>query len=317
MAERRIPRGTDNAGLLVGDLPQGTRVGEFVIEQRIGSRGTGHIYKATHPVLPRSALIHVLPAAEAELRSVALELMREACVVDAIDHPGMPRVFECGLLSDRRPWIASELVEGPTLADVLDTHRISIADVLAIVRDIADVLAEAHRRGLVHCHVAPASIVLPARRRRFPLCLVDWVGARTLDSTAPLPLVVGSRYVAPEQASGHAVDHKSDVYSLGRISRDLLDRVLDDDTPPMFSALLHSMVATDPALRPSMAEVHRTAAWLVMEMEDRARDVEAVVADPPTLIAEPIADEPELEITLISEPITSEMAAEVAGEIER
>jgi serine/threonine protein kinase len=316
MAERRIARGTDNAGLLLGDLVEGTRVGEFVIQRRLGARGTGHMYQATHLVLPRSAVIHVLPAADGGLRNLALELLREACVVDAVDHPGMPRVFECGLLPDRRPWIASELIDGHTVAHVLETRSIAIADLIAIVRDVAEILAVAHRRGLVHCHVSPAAIVLPARARRFPLCLVDWIGVRTHDSHAPLPLVVGSRYVAPEQANGIAVEPKSDVFSLGRIGRDLLDHVANEDVPPLFVVLLESMIAADRGARPSMAEVHRTAAWLAAEHAAGPDEPAPRLSEPEVEhTIEMEALEPDLEVTARSGPITSELATVVAGEI--
>lgn len=298
MANRRVPRGTDNNGLLLPALATGTRVGEFIIEARIGTRGTGQLYKATHLVLPRRATIHVLPAPEGPVRSVALELLREACIVDAIDHPGMPRVFETGMLDDRRPWIASELIEGRTVAELLEARRVSLVDLIAIVRDVAAILAETHRRGLVHGRVAPGSIVIPAQLRRFPLCLVDWVGARTHDSTAPLPLVVGSRYVAPEQANGTALEDRSDVYALGRIGRDLLDCCSGRDTSPLLVALLDSMLARDPKQRPSSESVHSTATWLATEL---AGTVDDQVEDTPSHR---------------SAPITSETAAVVAGEIQ-
>ena len=301
MASRRVARGTDNNGLLLGDLEIGTRLGEFVIDSRLGSRGTGHLYSATHLVLPRRATIMVLPAAIGAVRSVALDLLREACIVDAVDHPGMPRVFECGHLPDRRTWIASEEIEGQTVAQLLETGCASLTDVIAIVRDVADILAESHRRGLVHCNVSPSAIVIPAQLRRFPLCLVDWVAARTHDSKAPLPLVVGSRYVAPEQASGTVVDARSDVYSLGRIGRDLLDCIVGDDVPPMFVALLESMLAEDGSARPSSLDVRNTAAWLANEHA------------PSNAVPEP---SPEITSDAVtSAPITSEIAAAVAGEI--
>lgn len=301
MTYRRVPRGTDNNGLLLGDLAVGTRLGEFVIEGRLGSRGTGHLYSATHLVLPRRATIMVLPAATGAVRSVAVDLLREACIVDAVDHPGMPRVFECGLLPDRRTWIASEQIEGQTVAQLLETGCVSLTDVIAIVRDVADILAESHRRGLVHCNISPSSIVIPAQLRRFPLCLVDWIAARTHDSTAPLPLVVGGRYVAPEQASGTAVDARSDVYSLGRIARDLLDCIVGDNVPPMFVALLDSMLAADRDARPSAVDVRNTAAWLANEHAPADG-----VPDP----------SPEITSDAVSTgPITSEIAAAVAGEI--
>lgn len=308
MAERRIPRGTDNTGLLLGDLLEGTRVGELVIVERLGARGTGHLYKAQHRVLPRTATVHVLPAAEGELRPVALDLLREACVIDAVDHPGMPRVFDCGLLPDRRPWIASEWIEGRTVAHVLEASQLAIGEILAIIRDVAEILVEAHRRGLVHGHVSPAAIVLPAHLRRFPLCLVDWVGVRTHDSTAPLPLVVGSRYTSPEQAGGIALEPRSDVYALGRIGKDLLARTTDDEVSPLLLALLDSMTATHRDARPTSLEVRNTAAWLIAELA--ADDGAAAEAPESSGIPDPAS-----EATVRSAPITSEFAAAVAGEI--
>ena len=294
MADRRLPRGTDNKGLLLANLPEGMRVGEFVIESRIGARGTGQVYTATHLVLPRRATIHVLPQAEGPARSVALELLREACLLDAIDHPGMPRVFECGLLPDHRPWIASERIEGHTVASLLETRRVTIGDVVAVVRDVSAILAESHRRGLVHGHVAPASIVFPAQTRRFPICLVDWVGARTHDSVSPLPLVVGSPFVAPEQANGIRMDDRSDVYSLGMIGRALLECVVGDEVSPLFIALLDSMTAEARDARPPSADAHATAAWLSTQLP-----VQAI----PEATSERTA------------PITSEHASIVSGEI--
>ncbi|HEY5925511.1 MAG TPA: protein kinase [Kofleriaceae bacterium] len=298
MADRRLPRGTDNSGLRLGDLAPGTRLGEFVIEDSLGARGSGQLYRATHLVLPRRATIKVLPAPEGAVRNVAIDLFREACIVDAVDHPGMPRVFECGMLADRRPWIATELIEGVTVEHLLETGRVSITEVIAIVRDVADILAESHRRGLVHGSVAPSSIVIPTQPRRFPLCLVDWVAARAHDSTAPLPLVVGGRYVSPEQANAIAVTDRSDVYSLGRVARDLLDCVGGDDVSPMFAALLHSMLADARSQRPTSADVRNTAAWLAEELG-------------PAASAGPDTDE----VAVPSAPITSEIAPTVAGEI--
>lgn len=298
MVDRRLPRGTDSDGLLLADLAPGTRLGEFVIEAKLPSRGTGHVYRATHLVLPRLATIRVLPAAEGEMRSVALDLFREACIIDAVDHPGMPRVFECGMLPDRRPWIATELIAGQTVASLLETGRVALADVIEILRDVADILATTHRRGLVHCHVAPTSIVIPAQERRFPLCLIDWIDARTHDSTVPLPLVVGGRYVAPEQANAIRADASSDVYSLGMVVRDLLACVTDEPIPPKLAALVDAMIAFDPAARPATAHVLATATALANPHAAPSTAPDAATAKER------------------SKPITSEMTAAVSGEID-
>jgi serine/threonine protein kinase len=299
MPERGLPRGTDASGLLLSDLAVGTRLGEFVIESKLPLRGTGHVYRATHLVLPRRATIRVLPAAEGWMRDVVVEQLREACIVDAVDHPGMPRIFECGMLPDRRPWVASELIEGTSVADLLESLDLTMSQVISIVRDVADILAEAHRRGLVHCHVIPRSIIIPAYARRFPICLVDWVSARTHDSTVPLPLVATGRYTAPEQVDGIAAVERSDVYSLGRIAKDLCECVEEGDVPPMFSAIIDSMLAADRTHRPSSAEVRDVATWLANE--------QAAMMQAP--VPEQLPPQPS------STPITCEDATSIVGEI--
>jgi serine/threonine protein kinase len=186
------------------------------------------------------------------------------------------------------------LIEGHTVELLLASRDVPVPEVVAILRDVSDILATSHRRGLVHGHVAPASIVYPAHPRRFRLCLVDWVSARTHDSKTPLPLVVGSPYVAPEQANAIAVTERSDVYSLGKIGRALLERAHVDDVSPLLVTLLESMTAESPSARPRSSDVHSTASWLLKELA-------------PQLDAEP---EPERGAL-----ITSEAAPTVSGEI--
>jgi serine/threonine protein kinase len=129
------------------------------------------------------------------------------------------------MLGDRRPWIATELVEGASLATTLARSSITALDAAAIVRDVATILEYAHGRGLVHCNVTPASIVMPDVHRRFPIALVDWSGARAHDSISPAPLVPSLRgrpYAAPELRVGEVVTGRADIYSLGMVARELL-----------------------------------------------------------------------------------------------
>ena len=305
MVDRRIPRATDTDGLLLGDLAPGTRVGEYVIECPLATRGTGHVYQASHRLLPRRVHLKVIPAATGT-QSPAIELLREACIVEALDHPGIPRIYECGMLPDRRPWIATELVEGTSVATLL-LDPVVMRDAAAIVRDVAEILEHAHARGLVHRNVVPQAIVFPHPPRRFPVCLVDWSGARTRDSRTPLPMRSPTPYVAPEHA--HHVDERADIYALGVIARELLRRTDPDARPPIFSALVKTMTSAEPGARPTACSVREHAAWLVDEIErERER------ADYEAAIPQPIKEERSKMMS--RRVVTSETTSETAGEID-
>lgn len=266
----RFPRATDTSGLLLGDLPPGTRVGEYVIEAARPTRGTGHLYEAVHRVLPRRVQLKVIPAAQLGTSSFALDLLREACMVEALDHPGIPRVYECGMLPDRRPWIATELVDGTSLASLRDRAVLTVRQLAALVRDVADILDHAHARGLVHRNVTPEAVVVPRQHRRFPVYLVDWSGARTRDSRTPLPMASPTRYAAPERARG-ITDERADIYALGVIAREALRTIETDCRPPILTALAKTMAADDPAQRPAARHVRAHLDWLVDAL-DRAPD---------------------------------------------
>jgi len=271
---KRTPRATDESGLLLGDLAAGSRIGEYVIDARLASRGTGHLYRATHVVLPRRAAIKVMPAADHWVRAIALELLREACIIEALDHPGIPRLYECGTLADRRPWIASEVADGETIESIAARRAMSAHEIASLVRDVADILGHAHGRGLVHRNVAPSTIVIPHAPRRFPACVADWSGARTHDSTTPAPMMSGP-YTAPEQLAGGSIDGRADIYSLGKIAHELLRATAPGTAPPVLVVLVEGMMARDLRRRPSCDSIKEAAAWIVKEIES-----ETAIPDP-------------------------------------
>ena len=96
------------------DLAIGTRVGDYQILGRLVGRGPALAYEAIHVMLPRRVVLKVMPAYD--VRASGAGLLREACIVESIEHPGVPRLYECGVLPDRRAWIAFELVAGESLA---------------------------------------------------------------------------------------------------------------------------------------------------------------------------------------------------------
>src|SRR2546423_1140855 len=103
----------------------------------------------------------------------AVTLLREACLLEALRHPGVPCLYESSMLPDRRPWFAYERIAGPTLADRIAGGPLPPHEVAAIVRDLAETLEHVHRRGIVHRGLRPDRIVL-SPDRVFGVPIVDW-----------------------------------------------------------------------------------------------------------------------------------------------
>jgi serine/threonine-protein kinase len=266
----------------VTELLAGDRIGNYRIEKVLWRDELCTAYAAIHLVLPREAAIEVSnPAAG---RAGALHMLREACLLDALRHPGMLRIYESGVIDAgtpaSRPWFARERVSGPTMASVLRPGALDRADAVALLRDLAAVLEHAHRRGVTHCGLIPSRVLLTDRSRGYPLCLADWSCARTHDAAPqPQPVTLATRaYAAPELAAGAPVDGRTDVFALGAIAYQMLTGAEPyEETPlalvlgggpryvpaamrctrvPMaLTALIDRMLALAPDLRPTSAEV--------------------------------------------------------------
>jgi eukaryotic-like serine/threonine-protein kinase len=263
------------------------RIGNYRVERELGPTGSGLLLLARHMVLPRRAIIKVVHAAFAAVKPFVVQTLREACILEAIAHPAVPVVYESGVLPERRPWFAFERIGGPTLEELLAPGPLAPGEVAALIRDLADVLEHAHRRGVIHRGLRPDRVVITADRR-YPLCVPDWSEAIAHDATAHLPQATpnGSRsYVAPELAHQGAlgtqelVDDRVDVFALGAIAyRALTGRPpfaaapdsepytpaheLRPDAPPELAALIDTLLAFDRFDRPSASEVRADVDWL-------------------------------------------------------
>jgi eukaryotic-like serine/threonine-protein kinase len=252
-----------------GQLVPGARLNDYVIEDELSAKPGEIAYAATHALLPRRARVQSLHPTFAGVQAIAVQLMREACILEALHHPGVPRVYETGLLADRRPWIAVELIEGPTLAEELATRGpLAVPDVVFLLRDAASILHHAHARGLVHRNIRPEVI---ARRLEGP-CIIDWADARTNEASAHQPVPSGAlEYQPPEVACGEPMDSRGDVFALGVVAYEALS--LSRPTlsaarrlpgaPRRLTALIDRMLAVDAVARPTCAEVRAEAVSLV------------------------------------------------------
>jgi serine/threonine protein kinase len=233
----------------------GARIGDYEVEREVAYEEASVIYLATHVVLPRKAYVKVTHPAS---RSAAVQLLREACILEALSHAGIPRVHECGMLSDRRPWCAIEMMPGVRLSRALSDGPIAVSDLAIALRDLADVLRHAHERGVVHGRLT-AGAVVRTQRRRCGHAICDWGDAHTLDTEADL-----------------VVDPRDDIHALGAIAF----RALTGTPPqPGLSAAVHSPAApgelialidqmlAEPVARPTANGVFERALWLCNTLE--------------------------------------------------
>jgi serine/threonine protein kinase len=262
------------------------RIGNYRVERELGPTGSGLLLLARHLVLPRRAILKVVHSAFAAVQPFVVQTLREACILEAIAHPGVPVVYESGVLPERRPWFAFERISGTTLEEVLAPGPLSSGDVACLIRDLTDIVEHAHRRGVIHRGLRPDRIVITVDRR-YPLCVPDWSEAIAHDATTHVPQATpsGSRsYIAPELAHQGAlgtqelVDDRADVFALGAIAYRALTgqppfatpesasytpaHELRPDAPAELAALIDSLLAFDRFDRPSASEVRADIDWL-------------------------------------------------------
>src|SRR5688572_20961023 len=116
------------------------RIGNYRVDRELGPTGSGLLLLAHHLVLPRRAILKVVHSAFAAVQPFVVQTLREACILEAVAHPGVPVVYESGVLPERRPWFAFERISGPTLEEVLAPGPLAPSDVIALIRDLADIV---------------------------------------------------------------------------------------------------------------------------------------------------------------------------------
>jgi hypothetical protein len=201
---------------------------------------------------------------------------REMRALAALQHPGLVGLHGGGVEAGR-PYLVTDLVEGPTLAELIQRGPLDAADVRRLGVHLADALAHVHAGGIVHRDLKPANVLLDTDGRPR---LADFGIARAVDGTAVTGTgyVVGTAaYLAPEQVRGERVGPEADVYALGLLLLEALTGrreypgalvesatarlhrppVIPDHTPAVLRVTLQAMTAAEPAARPTAAQVAR------------------------------------------------------------
>ncbi len=178
----------------------------------------GEVYVAFDTKLERLVALKILLETHVRDESYLLRFKREALSASSLNHPHILTVYDVGI-SNGRHFITTELVEGVTVRQRLMQKPFDISETLEIAIQVGDALVAAHRANIVHRDIKPENIML---RDTTYAKLLDFGLAKTSDSsrksateTAPGTIIGTPQYMSPEQASGDAVDVRTDIWSLG------------------------------------------------------------------------------------------------------
>ena len=194
------------------------RMGEYEILEAIGRGGMGIVLKGYQRELNRYVAVKVLAPHLAQSAAARKRFAREAQATAAVVHPHVMAIHAVAA-NARLPYLVMPFVACESLQQRLDRHGpLDVKDVLRIGLQAASGLAAAHAQGLVHRDVKPANILLETSVDR--VMLTDFGLARAVDDATltRTGIIAGTpQYMSPEQAGGDAVDHRSDLFSLGSV----------------------------------------------------------------------------------------------------
>ena len=182
------------------------------------------VWRGEDPLLARLVAVKTLDPHLAEDEAFRTRFRREAVAAAAVAHPNIVATYDTGE-DDGVAYIVMELVEGATLRQAIDLHgALPPARAADIAAQVADALAAAHARGLVHRDVKPSNVLVQLDGR---VKVTDFGIAKAADQTGDELTRAGSvlgtaRYLAPEQLEGQPVDERADVYSLGLVLYEML-----------------------------------------------------------------------------------------------
>ena len=263
------------------------RLGQYVLEQKIGEGGMGVVYRASHAMLKRPTAVKLVLPDKASPANIA-RFEREVRLTARLSHPNTIAIYDYGRTSDGVFYYAMEYLDGLTLdALVAGDGKQEPARVVHIVRQICAALAEAHGAGLIHRDIKPANVVLCERGGELDVVKVlDFGLVKRLQTGNETPLshmnaVAGTPlYIAPEAITRpDRMDGRADLYSVGAVAYYLLtgSHVFSGSTPmelcmhhlqtaptppserlghpvdPRLEDLLTRCLAKDPADRPAGA----------------------------------------------------------------
>jgi serine/threonine-protein kinase len=289
--------------------------GRYRLEDRIGSGGTGEVWRAVDERLNRVVAIKLLHPWVAQAAEGRERFRREAAAMGRLRHPHIVQVLDFNDTAER-PFLVQEHCPGGTLSALLGGGRLPWDRVRALARPIAEALAHAHGQGVIHRDLKPSNVLFAEGGR---VVVGDFGLARLLATSDGTLTATGMRmgspeYWSPEQAAGDPVSERADVYALGCILYHLVSgglpfpgedrlaagyRRVHEDAAPLgdeAGALIARLMEREPSRRPLAEDVvallEGCSSFDATQVAAPSPAEETVRLLAPTMVAPPVAAAP-------------------------
>ncbi len=211
--------GSVTSSLLIEGMDHKPTLGRYEIEKMIGKGAMGEVYLGKDPSIDRVVAIKTLPLASEfsadEIEEVRERFFHEAAAAGRMNHSNIVTIYDVGEEHDLA-FMAMEYIKGYSLDEHSTPDKLlPIGKVVAYIIQTADALEYAHREGIVHRDVKPANLMIS--KKKDIVKITDFGIARiTSHNRTKTGMLLGTpSYMSPEQAMGHQVDHRADIFSLG------------------------------------------------------------------------------------------------------
>src|SRR4030081_559138 len=266
-------------------LPRGIKLGFYEIVSPLGVGGMGEVYRARDESLGREVAIKVLPKELASDPDRLRRFEQEARAAAALNHPNILAVYGFSMTEDHAPYLIAELLLGQTLRERLQQGEIPARKAIEFALQITRGLAAAHARGIVHRDLKPENLFLTRdgvvkildfglAKLTGPVTTGPQGSMATVSVTEPGVVLGTAGYMSPEQVRGQALDHRTDIFSLGAVfyevlsgkrafqgttAADTMSAILKEEPaelsstgrnlPPALGRIVHQCLEKDPAER--------------------------------------------------------------------
>ncbi len=202
----------------------GEEVGAYLLTERIGEGGFGIVFSGVHKdITNRKVAIKVLKP-EMDTRHVIARFNRERLSLSVMNHPGIARIYEAGTTEHGLPYFIMELVNGTSITQYCDEHKLTVAQRIELLLVVCNSIAHAHLKGVIHRDLKPTNILVEHVDGMGMPRVIDFGISKTSELVCGNPSETGGAqlmgtplYMSPEQASfdNYDIDVRADVYALG------------------------------------------------------------------------------------------------------
>ncbi len=247
-----------------GGLGIGANInGRYLIEKELGRGGIGVVYLARdQQLLSKRVVVKVLLEESQQNEWVRRKFQQEIEALTRVEHPGIVGVLDAGALSDGKPFLVMQYVEGVPLRAVMRVEGMELERVANLMRQTGRALSAAHDKGILHRDLKPENIMLQTLSDgEEQIKIIDFGIAKIKDSLVAPETVTAATvgtilYMAPEQLSAKPVSMASDIYALGVIAHEMLTgrRPFNPDSSFQLLEMQRTGVRIQPVdLRPSLS----------------------------------------------------------------